>query len=274
VNAWWLAEAALLAYAEENDIRNALGQTGGNFTVQCFSEGSTQCFVAHNQELIFLAFRGTEVKNFWRATMDWIVGLDFIPVQDGHGGKVHHGFKVGLEQVWENVKAYMTKVQQDGQVQPTLWLTGHSLGAALATLAAYYITWDHQFLIPVQGLYTFGSPRVGDSAFQQGFSTKGLASKTYRVMNHQDIVPRVPPTFLYADVGLLKYIDTAGHLRAQADESQIGGDVDIVQLAHSRFPRCLLQLALGNQDAEVPGPLADHAPIYYAIHMWNNLEPV
>jgi predicted lipase len=68
---------------------------------------------------------------------------------------------------------------------------GHSLGAALATLAA-------DRLPDVQGLYTFGSPRVGDKGFQAHFRVKA-----YRLVNGKDIVPTVPGEGPFRHVGEL-----------------------------------------------------------------------
>lgn len=51
----------------------------------------------------------------------------------------------------------------------SLWLTGHSLGGAMATLAA---AWLAERKIPFSGAYTFGQPRVGDDNFQVAFDTK------------------------------------------------------------------------------------------------------
>src|SRR5262249_54451343 len=85
-----------------------------------------------------------------------------------------------------------------------VWLTGHSLGAALATLAAARWAAGHR----VQGLYTFGSPRVGNAAF-----AATVPGPCYRFVNNNDVVTRLPPPGLFAGyrhVGVLKYIRTDG----------------------------------------------------------------
>ena len=68
-------------------------------------------------------------------------------------------------------------------------MTGNSLGAALATLAA-----DRYG--NVQGVYTFGSPKVGNDVFKEKFIVK-----TYSIVNNKDIVTRVPPPGIYKHVG-------------------------------------------------------------------------
>ena len=86
----------------------------------------------------------------------------------------------------------------------TIWFTGHSL-AALATLAV-----DRFKAGNVGGLYTFGSPRVGDKVFQVGFTPP-----CYRFVNNTDIIPHLPPPTVladYAHVGNLRFIDSAGRI--------------------------------------------------------------
>ncbi len=90
--------------------------------------------------------------------------------------------------------------RQSGSPPRTLWITGHSLGGALARLSAAYA---RQAGVPVQGIYTFGSPRMGDRGFKQEYTQNGLAEKTYRMINNHDPVPRVPPPILYMHVGAL-----------------------------------------------------------------------
>ncbi len=170
VNAWWLAEAALLAYADKvfiSETFKAAGLTNAGFIVRTFEKKSTQCFVAHNDKLMMLVFRGTELDNFLGSVMDWATNFKFIPVDDGAGGLIHQGFHDGFFLVWDKVKSYLKSITNNGSAKRPLWITGHSMGAALATLAADKAV--REGLDNVKGVYTFGSPRVGDSGFKDRF---------------------------------------------------------------------------------------------------------
>ena len=89
-------------------------------------------------------------------------------------------------------------------------LAGHSLGGALATVAA--AEWRETF--DIQGIYTFGQPAVGKGGFSSLFQTN-LGSKLFRFVNDDDVVPRVPPT--YDHVGQLKHLDPNGDLHAATE---------------------------------------------------------
>jgi triacylglycerol lipase len=272
VNAWWLAEAALLAYGSEDFVNQkfeAAGLKGAGFAVQSFVQQNVQCFVAHNDQFIIASFRGTEVDNFWGSVMDVASDLKFIPVPDGFGGLVHQGFHHAISAVWEAVKNHLSQIQNSGGAR-TLWLTGHSLGAAIATLAAERIAADGDF--EVRGLYTFGSPRVGDGGFKNRLTESGLAARTFRFVNNSDIISKVPPGILYTHIGALKYIDNSGHLHHLTDESQIVSDADLIQLSQSLLHKFNFLRHVGGFNIIIPGFIADHAPIYYALNVWNNYD--
>ncbi|HMK64777.1 MAG TPA: hypothetical protein VK564_03215, partial [Thermodesulfobacteriota bacterium] len=158
VNAWWLIEASILAYSEEAFIKEKL-LLAGIPEMKFFSGPSTQCYVANNDHLVFVVFRGTEINrqngrfDFQNIIADLVADFNFQLVDSGGAGKVHKGFKKALDEVWDGggLLDYI-KSKDDGK--RTLWFAGHSLGAALAALAAdRYDT--------IHGLYTYGSPRVG-----------------------------------------------------------------------------------------------------------------
>ena len=88
-------------------------------------------------------------------------------------------------------------------------IAGHSLGGAMATLAAAeLINADEPFL----GLYTFGSPRVGDRSFARIFNVEAR-DRANRFQNNNDIVTRVPARLMgYSHVGSLVYISADGAL--------------------------------------------------------------
>ncbi|WP_437980327.1 lipase family protein [Sorangium sp. So ce117] len=76
-----------------------------------------------------------------------------------------------------------------------LYITGHSLGAALAVIAAALIETDDQLTglrSALRGVYTYGQPMVGDSTFATEFDEK-LGKKLFRHVYSRDIVPRMPP---------------------------------------------------------------------------------
>lgn len=83
-----------------------------------------------------------------------------------------------------------------------VWLTGHSLGGALAVILAATLRENG---VPVHGLYTFGAPRVGDKEFAKQLN-RGLRNKSHwRVVNEGDLVPHVPmePFFCHAGKRML-----------------------------------------------------------------------
>ncbi|HSU67742.1 MAG TPA: lipase family protein, partial [Tepidisphaeraceae bacterium] len=93
-----------------------------------------------------------------------------------------------------------------------VWVTGHSLGGAMATLAALRLATEG---LDVRGVYTFGSPRVGNDEFYAKYSVPH-----YRLVNNNDVVPHVPlettlvglRLFTYKHVGTLEYLDRNGLL--------------------------------------------------------------
>jgi triacylglycerol lipase len=256
INAWWLIEASTLVYSGEDFVRSNF-QRAGLHEVKFFSGESTQCFVASNQHFAIVAFRGSELpkpgenSDFRGIFNDWMANFKFLPVEWDQGGKVHEGFKEALYEVWNDIANYLTNKLQNRKI----WITGHSLGAALATLAA-----DH--CANVQGLYTFGSPSVGDIDFKNDF-----LANSYRFVNNNDIVTTVPPEDLYPHVGELRYIDPDG--RIHDNLSRLERFSFDVQGRFKNIFSSFGQLKLGFSGV-IPDPIKDHDPRVYAIHIWNN----
>jgi predicted lipase len=107
-----------------------------------------------------------------------------------------------------------------------IWLTGHSLGGALALLCGYRLqpllqrhneqartSGKHdQLLGSVFGVYTVGQPRCGNREFAEEVERR-LPGKIFRTINNRDIVPRVPTrTMGYRHAGSVRYIDEFGKL--------------------------------------------------------------
>jgi hypothetical protein len=257
-NAWWLAEASTLAYADEAFAVGCFKKAGLD-NVRFFNISSTQCFVASSREFAVVAFRGSEV---WRrrgkadirvVAADFMTNADFWLTDWPKAGKVHRGFKKALDEVWEDLFAYLTALQRGGR---KIWMTGHSLGAALATLAA-----DRYG--EVQGVYTFGSPRVGNLRFKESY-----LNRAYRFVNGSDIVAKIPPSGFYVHVGEPRSIDREGKIRFQAAEN--------ISRPPPSWNGCEGTTSLENKNPPqapvfVPDAVLDHVPLLYAILIWNNL---
>lgn len=117
-----------------------------------------------------LSFRGTEVSQKSDILADLKAGKNL----EACGGKVHVGFKGEINKVWPAIQKAIADID-------SLYVTGHSLGAAMATIAASRVQ------SKVVALVTFGSPRVGNQEF-----IDSLKVVHYRVQNNCDDVTKVP----------------------------------------------------------------------------------
>ena len=126
-----------------------------------------------------------------------------------------------------------------------MWFTGHSLGGALATLAAGRYERAPE-------VYTFGAPRVGDKEYVESLDTP-----VYRFVNGRDVVPKLPVRGPYRHAGIEKYIDDEGHIW----NGKPGGSG--LRAKGGRAVRRALS------SGSAGGALRDHAPIQYAVQIWN-----
>lgn len=174
-----LAHAASLAYRDAAEGTATATQWGFSRN-QFIDRRESQCLVMASNSAIVITFRGTEPGKL----KDWMSDLD-LQFVDGPFGQVHNGFHLALAHIWDDLNDCVTAFQDQGQ---SLWLTGHSLGAALATLAAAH--WRKRDK-PVHGLYHFGAPRVGDRVFERTFN-QDFGTRNFRFVNNADLVTRVP----------------------------------------------------------------------------------
>ena len=257
INAWWLCEAATLAYSAPL-VAEAKFAAAGLPKVEFFDGPSTQCYLAAGDKFAILAFRGTETSkrknhhDYANIIADIKADFDIRLNESEQGGRIHQGFTDAIDEVWAPLARKLEEAAAKGL---KLWFCGHSLGAALATLAADRFG-------NVAGLYTFGSPRVGDKSFADDFFIP-----TYRFVNNNDIVTQVPP-LPYHHVGQLRYIDHQGRIhddtvRWQRWLDSIQGQVQTAFNAAGKLRKGFKIM--------VPDGLMDHAPTLYCTHIWNNL---
>jgi len=186
-NAMWMAEMAVLAYHDEHAVRSQLAlwdyPVDASFRwIEDLNSG-TQGFVVWNQTRVILAFRGT--KGFKDMKTDLLIRRKRVPWV---AGGVHRGFSAALDAVWTQVESSL----EDGLGGRKLFITGHSLGAALAQLAAIRL---HGSGKTITSVYAFGSPLIGDDDFSSVYDA-ALAARTFPHINYQDAVTRIPPRWL------------------------------------------------------------------------------
>jgi triacylglycerol lipase len=164
-----------------------------------------------------LAFRGTKDAKSWMTDLE-ATPAPFPWLFEGgpEVGQIHAGFGHALRDAWRKVSDAVNAAVAASAItssidQPSLWITGHSLGGALAVLSgAAYSMWATAPIRSVNGIYTFGQPRIGLYPFCCNYDHV-LCSKTFRFVNNQDLVPRVPfRGWDYADVGQMIHFDKDG----------------------------------------------------------------
>jgi hypothetical protein len=203
-NARALSVAADIAYFP---AAQAVAGFAAEFGMQAelYSAGNTQAYVAHNSDAILVTFRGTEAPTSIEGLKDWLltdaVNLLIMPEGDlgtdfaaaGVGTRWHSGFMKALEDIWPQVFAAVTTLRK--QSDRPLWITGHSLGGALALLAAW--RFKRKF-VNVHQVYTFGAPMVGNDVTARVIDRE-FGNKIFRYVNDQDPIPQLPTISLLAN---------------------------------------------------------------------------
>lgn len=213
--AWWLAQCSELSYQHKSAITQAL-QNAGFSAVDFFEFRGTFGYLAQHPGInlngdggpfAVLIFRGTR-NDYMNILTDVIFMKRPIPDENL---RAHGGFVTALQDVW-GVQSAIPQIPQitvrtrgsEGvssaldALPPALpcYFAGHSLGGALATLAA-------QKRHP-RALYTFGSPRVGGRDFAVNMSQQRISS--YRVANYIDLITRLPLPFKFRHIDSLVYL--------------------------------------------------------------------
>ena len=171
----------------------AMVAAGGAFNATAFTDDDTQgqAFVGAGAggrlgRIIVVAFRGSSNLRNWISDLS-IRHISTYKRCDGC--EVHAGFYkawLGLQ------RDVVSEVMRLLELQPVsrLYVVGHSLGAALAVLAA--ADFSHAYALNVSAVYTFGEPRVGNEAFKEFYESASQEQITWRVVHHRDPVPKLP----------------------------------------------------------------------------------
>lgn len=191
------AELSAIAYMPDADVRPVAAEVG--FVESAFYErDGAQAYIFSSAHDTVVACRGTE-PNDWN---DIRADANAVAAVIEAVGRVHSGFNQEVDDLWPLLEQGLV------QITKPLWFAGHSLGGAMATICAGRCKLSKSIRSP-EGLYTFGSPRVGDRRY-----CHFVKLEHYRWVNNNDIVTRVPPPWMgYRHSGHEVYLNTFGKIR-------------------------------------------------------------
>lgn len=204
------AHVAALTYLPAAELQTAAAAMVPNAKVTTIARGDYQAIVIDAPEARFVGFRGTD--NF----RNWLANVKFAPTTTDWGA-VHTGFNDGFHALWPHVEDALEASDDAGS---PIWLTGHSLGGALAVLAAVRLTDANR---NVAGVITFGQPPVGYRDFAEKWNER-MAGRLLRFVNHVDTVaaitgPIALPRYALTQAGDVRYFDTTGTLHITSPPS-------------------------------------------------------
>jgi triacylglycerol lipase len=251
-NAWWLAESALLSYWSESDAIPRFERAG--LTAAFVGAEDSQSYLAWSNDAVLVCFRGTQP-----GSLRDIVDDAFVVLVPSTHGAVHLGFRGALDRIWPDILKKLNELA----ASRTVWFTGHSLGGALAILAA-------DRFAAAAGVCTIGCPRAGDRRFAAAFDDR-FGSRARRYVNDTDIVTHVPtPVPLpYSHVGEVRQITPDGRVTEQMSllphfVPQAIGNVGHLMEVADALKSGAMRIA--------PDFLLDHMPRAYTVDMWNDVD--
>ena len=201
-NAYWMARIAKAVYYKQPDdspdeekIMAELKADDSQFvSIKGVSKKSAQAALIEHENYFCFAFRGTD------EAADWLDNMNVFS-EKVLFGEFHRGFWKSLEDVWQPLYEQYEALHK--QKRRPVFFTGHSLGGAMATVAASRFIHHDQ---PFSSTYTFGQPRVMSNATARIFNMEAKG-RTFRFQNNNDIVTRVPARIMgYSHVGTYIYI--------------------------------------------------------------------
>ena len=236
----FLAHAAELAYEQNVTIVSNWAKHQGFDSATTFNRGNVQGFWTTTPTVALLTFRGTNNLG------QWLRNAHLLPSND-LWGRVHSGFAKGIANADEDLRGFEDAAARAEHV----WVTGHSLGGALAVLASARLKRKGIS----SHVYTFGQPRVGFREFAERFEGE-LPGRLWRFINQSDIVARVPPGVFYRHVGQVKRIVRPGILEAIGLDDLTPAELiesDLPPVSDAEFDALLEQLDAHPEAATLDG---------------------
>jgi len=191
------AEISMLSYLPAAEAQPVFLELGFD-EVRYIERDGAQAYELMNETDVVVVCRGTEPNEWNDIKADANALTDLAETI----GRVHRGFKREVDDIWPELEETLDDERRN------VWFTGHSLGGAMATICAGRCKLSDIAAVPVETV-TFGSPRVGTKSYVQN---AGITH--FRWVNNNDIVTRVPPTWLrYRHTGRRMYLDRNGDMQ-------------------------------------------------------------
>lgn len=210
-----LADISEIAYQPPHEAKRSY-QALGFTKVMPVVQGSMIGYVITGEDVTVVAFRGTDFNE----VSDWLANLSRSATDTPHG-QVHKGFYFAYQSMKHQVNAILTE-----RDTAHLWVTGHSLGGALALMCAYDLEEVEQRRL--NGIITFGQPMVARQKFADYIDTL-LIGRYARFVNRDDIVPKVPPS--HVACGSLVWFTDTGVKRSKISDYSTG---PVIPMKHRR----------------------------------------
>lgn len=239
-NAWWLADICRLTYKDKRETRKQILESNGFTNVQEMNVGRSCGLVCSGKDINntpyhIIAFKGTD------SIQDWVGNFTLIPEKWRTKGTVHKGFADAYRLLEHYIHIAAEPIDN-------IILTGHSLGGALAHMAATTIPPQK-----IHSIYTFGMPKVGDAQFCDQLRHFPI----YNICNSKDLVPKINVMMgktVLQPVGEYYLIDNKENLYPKDRPGKLHPTETIGQLKLNAF-------------MQPPEFVSDHAPVNYCYHI-------
>lgn len=176
-----MAKLSSLSYLETEPARQEIINLGFDHVYQ-IENNSMACYLGYSKSTCVIIFRGTNELR------DWLFNLNFLS-QKIERGETTIGFYAGYQHLRNQILRFLSRNNFE-----KIWITGHSLGGALALLCAQDLEFNQN--LPIQGLMTFGQPMVVNYLLSREIDSK-FGNRFVHFVNGSDGVPRLPLNYYH-----------------------------------------------------------------------------
>lgn len=182
-----MARLSSMAYSEQDEFQQAASALVGASCVDFLynSEGS-EVGVAVNDDSIYIAFRGSEVDSQGFQD-DWLETNFQTNIINADAGDAEVNLHQGFYEAWKDSEEWIKNILK-AYPDRAVYITGHSLGGAIAQIAGLMLDKDSDTGVPVTAVYTFGAPPVGGDLWLAEMERSGMNTKVVNFVHPDDPV--------------------------------------------------------------------------------------